>query len=45
MKLRFESVELVNKNYEEVKRIKEYNKFSNKVKRTVKKVLPIKIKN
>lgn len=45
MKLRLESVELVNENYEEVKRIKEYNKLFNRIKRTVKKILPIKIKN
>ena len=43
--MNYDSLKLVNENYDEVKRIKEYNKFSNKVKRAVKKVLPLKIKN
>lgn len=43
--MNYDGLKLVNENYKEVKRLKEYNKFSNKIKRTVKKVLPIRIKN
>lgn len=43
--MNYDSLKLVNENYKEVKRLEEYNKFSNKVKRVVKKVLPLKIKN